>query len=503
MLFLERLRETCRQMPAKVALDFRDQDGCQRLSYQELIEGTSQTAAWLTGHGVAAGDRVAICLPKSVAAIQIHLATCSMGAVSLPINPAYSLPEIRYLLQDSAARLVVVGTDGNHRSALSDGSTTVVDINPKNFASLLPRHGRDLDRVPIAMGQTALMLYTSGTTGRPKGACMSHASLTANMEMLNEAWQWSADDVLLHALPLFHVHGLLVALHGALYIGATSVVHASFEARAVLEALRAGECTVFMAVPTMYRRLFDVMGHQPADLRHMRLLTSGSDRLPVDLFQRIERQFGMRPVERYGMTETGIMLSNPVTGQRVAGQVGVPLPQVEMRIVDPVTGQPVECGVVGELQTRGPHVFSGYWQAPEKTRRSFTADGWFRTGDLGRLDTNGRYELKGRGTDLVISGGFNVYPSEVEHVLQTHPDVEQCAVIGLDDSEWGESVTAVVVARDRQPSVAELLEHCKRSLASYKAPKRVEFTDSLPRNAMGKIQKQILRNSLRDSGGGR
>ena len=211
----------------------------------------------------------------------------------------------------------------------------------------------------------------------------------------------------------------------------------------------------------------------------------------------------MRPVERYGMTETGIMLSNPVTGQRVAGQVGVPLPQVEMRIVDPVTGQPVECGVVGELQTRGPHVFSGYWQAPEKTRRSFTADGWFRTGDLGRLDTNGRYELKGRGTDLVISGGFNVYPSEVEHVLQTHPDVEQCAVIGLDDSEWGESVTAVVVARDRQPSVAELLEHCKRSLASYKAPKRVEFTDSLPRNAMGKIQKQILRNSLRDSGGGR
>ena len=340
------------------------------------------------------------------------------------------------------------------------------------------------------------MLYTSGTTGRPKGACMSHESLTANMDMLGEAWQWSGDDVLLHALPVFHVHGLLVALHGALHAGATSIVHASFDARKVLQALRGGECTVFMAVPTMYRRILTLLGDEVVDVRHMRLLTSGSDRLPVDAFGRIEEQLGKRVVERYGMTETGIMLSNPLDGKRVAGQVGIPLPGVQMRVVDPQTGAASDEGSVGELQTRGPHVFSGYWKDPEKTEGAFTNDGWFRTGDLGLRDRNGRYELKGRGTDLIISGGFNVYPSEVEHTLSAHPDVEQCAVVGVPDSEWGESVTAIVVRRSGEASESKLIGHCRRFLAGYKTPKRVVFVDALPRNAMGKVQKKILRNSI-------
>ena len=503
VLFLDRLRDACRRFPARTAIDFRDPLGqSRRLSYEELIDSIARTATWLEGYGVQAGDRVAVGLPKSVATIQIHLAACSLGAVSLPVNPAYTRSEIRYLLQDSAARLLVVGNDGQQGQSPSDASTSVVAVEPAEFEDLLPTAGKDLGHVPIASDQTALMLYTSGTTGRPKGACMSHASLTANMAMLNEAWQWSADDVLLHALPLFHVHGLLVAMHGALYCGATSVVHASFDGTAVLRAIRTHECTVFMAVPAMYRRLLNSVGDQPVDLRHMRLLTSGSDRLPVDLFRQIESRFGMRPVERYGMTETGIMLSNPLTGERVAGQVGTPLPGVEMRIVDPESDQPVVAGAIGEFQTRGPHVFAGYWQAPEKTRRSFTQDGWFRTGDLGRVAENGGYELKGRRTDLVISGGYNVYPSEVEHVLLAHPDVEQCTVIGLPDPAWGESVTAVVVPCTGRPDETDLIQHCRGSLASYKTPKRIVFADSIPRNAMGKVQKQVIRDELERTGQG-
>ena len=507
MLFLEHLRATCRNDPEKIAIDFRDGSDNKCLSYGDLLGSTSRAAAWLAGHGVEAGDRVAICLPKSVAAVQIHLAACSMGAVSLPVNPGYSPREVQYILQDSEARLLVVSnglSDAAGEIALPPGSpTATVSIIPEKFEGLLPSHGLDLDRVGIDPGATALMLYTSGTTGKPKGACMSHASLTANIEMLNEAWEWSAQDVLLHALPLFHVHGLLVALHGALHAAATALMHAEFDARTVLQALQTGGATVFMAVPTMYRRLLDAAEGRRLDLRHMRLLTSGSDRLPVDLFREIEERFGMRPVERYGMTETGIMLSNPLDGERVAGQVGIPLPRVEMRIVDPESGHPVEAGTVGELQTRGPHVFSGYWKAPEKTRESFTEDGWFRTGDLGLRDANGRYELKGRGTDLIISGGFNVYPSEVEQVLLAHQDVEQCAVVGLPDPDWGESVTAVVVAREEALDEAKVIEHCRRFLASYKTPKRVEFVRSLPRNAMGKVQKDALRASLQHTVSGR
>ena len=324
---------------------------------------------------------------------------------------------------------------------------------------------------------------------------MSHASLTANMDMLAEAWRWSADDVLLHALPLFHLHGLLVALHGALHAGATSIMHAGFDAERILADLRAGECSVFMGVPTMHRRILRALGDDVVDLQHLRLRTSGSDRLPVDAFLRIESQLGHQPVERYGMTEAGIMLSNPLDGPRVAGQVGLPLPGVEMRIVDPETGAIQGAGAVGELQTRGPHLFSGYWRAPGKTRESFTADGWFRTSDLGLRHENGAYELKGRSSDVIISGGFNVYPSEVERVLATHPRVGQCAVTGLPDEDLGESVTAFVVAEGSILAETDLIEYCRELLASYKAPKRVVFVERLPRNAMGKVQKRKLRES--------
>ena len=506
MLFLERFRETCRRHPDKLAVEYRDATETVRVTFGELLERVAKAAAWLAMQGVTPGDRVALSLPKSLAAIELHLAACSKGAVSMPVNPRYSHEELGYLLRDSDARLLVTarepGTCETSPSAYPGASAKVVTIEPNRFETLLPSAGLDADEVAIDPAQTALMLYTSGTTGRPKGACMSHASLTANMDMLGAAWQWREDDVLLHALPLFHVHGLLVALHGALHAGATSRVLAAFDAREVLAELQGGDCTVFMAVPTMYRRILSALGDEAADLRHMRLLTSGSDRLPVDAFEGIERLLGMRVVERYGMTETGIMLSNPLDGQRVPGQVGIPLPGVEMRIVDPETGRLAEQGQVGELQTRGPHVFCGYWKAPQKTRESFSADGWFRTGDLGLRDSHGRYELKGRMTDLIISGGFNVYPSEVERRLAAHPGVEQCAVVGLPDEEWGEAVTAFVVRNAAPLTETDLIAHCRQTLAAYKTPKRVVFVQTLPRNAMGKVRKQALRGPAGSQGPG-
>ena len=495
-MFLDRLRATAEGQPDKIAIDFRSGSRTEQISYEALLEGTAKTAAWLAEHGVDPGDRVAVCLPKTVACFQLHLAACSMGAISLPLNPAYSASELEYFLHDSGAK-VVVGPIQPHWEETAEYlsetvATAVIRVDPDRLEDLLPLRAMDLSSVQIDPDQTALMLYTSGTTGQPKGACMSHRSLTANMDMLGEAWGWSSHDVLLHALPLFHVHGLLVALHGALHAGASSVVRSGFNAERTLHDLRSGECNVFMGVPTMYRRLLDVAGDERAAMRHIRLLTSGSDRLPVKSFRRIEQQFGFRVVERYGMTETGIMTSNPLNADRVEGQVGIPLPGVEMRVTDPDTGLPSRPGEVGEFQTRGPHVFSGYWRDPEKTQRAYTADGWFKTGDMGRCDESGRLEIKGRLKDLIISGGLNVYPVEVEQVLTRHPAVEQCAVAGVPDAEWGEVVTAFVVTSADQTGARELLDYCRQSLASYKTPKRIVFVEELPRNAMGKVQKAKL-----------
>ncbi len=497
MLFLDRLHQHTAATPSKIAIDWRTGETASQLSYADLLRTISRAAGWLADHGVHAGDRVAICLPKGVAFIPLHLAACSLGAVSLPINPGYSLPELEYLLSDSEAKLLVLGQDtpqsAQDRDLGSFASSTVVAIDPFSVQDWLDPVDDRFDLTTPTADQTALMLYTSGTTGRPKGACMSHACLTANMDMLGEAWGWRADDTLLHVLPLFHVHGLLVALHGALHAGATCRVHGKFDAQRVLGELSDGDCTVFMGVPTIYRRLLDAVGDGETDLRHMRLMTSGSDRLPTESFLSIESKFGVRVVERYGMTETGIMTSNPLEGDRIAGQVGYPLPGVELRITDRHTGTLLATGGEGELQTRGPHVFSGYWRDAEKTAASLTEDGWFRTGDIGVRHQDGRYELKGRATDLIISGGLNVYPSEVEHVILAHADVAQCAVVGMPDSDWGEAVTAYVVSSGPPIDEKAIVAYCRRFLASYKTPKRVISVGELPRNAMGKVVKDRLR----------
>ena len=357
-------------------------------------------------------------------------------------------------------------------------------MNPVSFPSARP-------------DDTAVIIYTSGTTGRPKGAEITHGNLTANLESLHEAWGWRSDDVLLHVLPIFHVHGLFVALHGALHAGATTILMREFDPRRTLQTLVERNCTVFMAVPTIHRRLLDAAHRGEYDLSRVRLITSGSDRLPDDLFTAFEHTFGCRLLERYGMTETGMNLSNPLQGERRAGSVGLPLPGVEARIASPEDGRSLPDGEIGEVQLRGANIFKGYWRQPEKTAQSFTPDGWFHTGDLGFRAPDGYFTLCGRSKDLIISGGLNIYPPEVERVLNEHPAVETCAVVGCPDSEWGERVTAVVVLRDgMEASAVELIDYCRERLAPYKSPKAIEFIPSLPRNAMGKIQKAELRKTL-------
>ena len=338
------------------------------------------------------------------------------------------------------------------------------------------------------------MIYTSGTTGQPKGAMITHGNLTANLDALHEAWGWQEEDVLLHVLPIFHVHGLVVALHGALNAGATAVLLPTFDAQKTLETLVQRRCTVFMAVPTIHRKLLDLPQAANYDLSYMRLLTSGSDRLPDDLFYKARQVYGHTLVERYGMTETGMNLSNPLHGERRVGSVGLPLPGVEARIVNPETNAVLPDGEIGEVQIRGPHLFKGYWRQPQKTADSFTADGWLKTGDMGLRKPDGYFTLKGRSKDLIISGGYNIYPPEVELVLATHPAVAASAVIGCPDEMWGERVTAVIIPTPGiSADEADIIAYCRQKLAAYKAPKQIIFVAELPRNALGKVQKAALR----------
>jgi malonyl-CoA/methylmalonyl-CoA synthetase len=302
---------------------------------------------------------------------------------------------------------------------------------------------------------------------------------------------------LLHVLPIFHVHGLFVALHGALHAGATTLLMREFDAGKTLQTLVERQCTVFMAVPTIHQRLLNLPDAKNFSLSHVRLITSGSDRLSDEVFTGFQRTFGYTLLERYGMTETGMSCSNPLHGERRIGSVGLPLPGIEIRIVDSDTGKALSDGEIGDLEIRGPNIFKSYWRQPEKTAEAFTADGWFRTGDLGFREPDGYITLCGRSKDLIISGGLNIYPPEVERVLVEHPAVNACAVIGCPDREWGERVIAVAVLNQRETvSGSDLIAFCRERLAAYKAPKAVVFKDSLPRNAMGKVQKAELRKEI-------
>jgi len=507
MTFLERLQNNCARYAAKTALEFVRDDGVTIVTYGQLEETILRTMGYLRAKGVGEGDRVAIHTPKCLTFVYLHLAVMRLGAISLPLNPDYPANELCYFLQDAEAKLLFadVAMQDSLRSlpegipaveqtifldSRSDGGleTIIAEYSPADSAGLA---------VPRDLDATCLMIYTSGTTGRPKGAELTHRNLTATIDSLHEAWGWQEDDVLLHVLPLFHVHGLIVALHGALNAGALTIFLPKFDPEKTLQALCDRKCTVFMAVPTIHRRLVNWPNAAAYNLSHVRLMTSGSDRLPDDLFSGFKTTFGHVLLERYGMSETGMLISNPLGGERRVGSVGFPLPGVEVRIVHPETEEPLPDGEVGAVQVRGDNVFKGYWRQPQKTADAFTPDGWFRTGDLGLRERDGYITLKGRSRDLIISGGYNIYPSEVELVLAEHPAVQASAVIGCPDSEWGEVVAAVIVPYPQTALTSEdIINHCRTYLVKYKVPRRVIFVEDLPRNSLGKIQRARLQHEL-------
>ena len=494
MSFLNSFTENVHLYPDKIALEFIDPP-LQRVTYAELDQLLAQTAIYLQNLGVRPGDRVALQLTKSLEFILLHLATLQVGAITLPLNLAYPPDEIEYFLSDSGAKLFFALESAREKiqSILPrlpelEGCIFLNPAIPEQFESLITNYqlppilDRDLTATlqptltTVDPQDTAVIIYTSGTTGRPKGAEITHGNLLSNLQALHEAWGWQPEDVLLHVLPIFHVHGLFVALHGALHAGATTLLMREFDGRRTLQMLASGQCSVFMAVPTIHQRLLDVPGASEYDLSRVRLITSGSDRLPDEVFTGFQQTFHYTLLERYGMTETGMNCSNPLRGERKLGSVGLPLSGVEVRVVNPENDQTLPQGEIGEVQLRGPNVFKGYWKQPRKTVESFTADGWFRTGDLGFREPDGYLTLCGRSKDLIISGGLNIYPPEVERVLAEHPAVAASAVIGCPDREWGERVTGVVVLnRGESVSGVDLIAFCRERLAPYKSPKSIVF----------------------------
>jgi malonyl-CoA/methylmalonyl-CoA synthetase len=396
------------------------------------------------------------------------------GLVVVPLNPAYTETEVARIVRDARPAAAAVA-EPELAGWIREASEEPVRLLEPELA-LPATDGGEIDAA--GTGDPALLIYTSGTTGRPKGALLSHGNLLASAGAVNLAWRWTPEDRLLLTLPLFHVHGLGVGLNGSLCAGAEIVLRPKFDPRDVAERSREGGVSLFFGVPTMYQRL--VESGSIGALRRLRLLVSGSAPLAASLARRISEQAGQLPLERYGMTETVMLTSNPCDGERKPGTVGFALPGVELRL-----------GPDHEVQVRGPNVISGYYERPEAGAEAFTDDGWFRTGDIGEFDADGYLKLVGRSKELIISGGYNVYPREVEEVLGAHPDVREVAVIGRPSERWGEEVTAVVVA-ERPLAEDELRLFATRALAAYKVPKRIEFTDQLPRNAMGKLVRRDL-----------
>jgi malonyl-CoA/methylmalonyl-CoA synthetase len=461
----------------------------------------------MAGLGVKPGDRVAVQVEKSIEALMLYLATIRAGGVFLPLNTAYTPTEVEYFLGDSEPRLFVcdparadalralaeeagaaMETLGVWRSLeVSAGSMADKGLEASNRFEDVPRAGDDL----------AAILYTSGTTGRSKGAMLTHGNLASNGVVLVDYWRFTADDVLLHALPIYHTHGLFVACNVVLLAGGSMLFLPKFDADEAIRLLP--RATAMMGVPTYYTRLLARPDFTREVTAHMRLFTCGSAPLLAETHAAFKRRTGHAILERYGMTETGMNTSNPYDGERIAGTVGFPLPGTEIRVAAAETGKILGAGEIGILEVKGPNVFKGYWRMPEKTAEEFRDDGFFITGDIGLVDEKGYVHIVGRAKDLIISGGFNVYPKEVETLIDALPGVAESAVIGVPHPDFGEGVMAVVVPRaDAKLSEAEILAGLSDSIAKFKQPKRVFLVDSLPRNTMGKVQKNVLRERYAD-----
>ena len=473
----------------------RQTDG-RIVTHGQFVDLAARLANALTSLGLTKGDRVAVQIEKSTEAIAIYAACARAGLIFLPLNVAYTQSEVQYFLEDSGARVFVCdgkklasfadqGSNGIHIQTLNeDGTGTLMDL-----AASQTTH---FDTVAAEPDDLAAFLYTSGTTGRSKGAMLSQGNLLSNAQTLAAFWQYSERDVLLHALPIFHTHGLFVAINICLLSGATMIMMPRFDVKTMIEHLP--KATSLMGVPTFYTRLLGEEGFTRSLVADMRLFISGSAPLLAETHIEFEQRTGHRILERYGMTETNMNTSNPYDGERRAGTVGFPLPGVELKVVDPETGLECPTDEIGVLEVRGPNVFKGYWNMPEKTREELREDGFFITGDLGKIDPDGYVHIIGRGKDLIISGGFNIYPKEIELLLDEQPNVVESAVIGVPHPDFGETPVGVLVRGDAEPDIEAILKSVGENLARFKHPRKLIVVDELPRNTMGKVQKNRLRD---------
>ncbi|MEI6535129.1 MAG: malonyl-CoA synthase [Verrucomicrobiaceae bacterium] len=471
------------------------------VTYAAFIGLAAQLANVLKECGLQAGDRLAVQVQKSPESLALYAACVRAGVVFVPLNTAYTTDELSYFLEDSGARMIVC--DANSEKVLSpittrlgarietlneDGTGTLMDsaqVMPQNFAT-----------VKRSADELAALLYTSGTTGRSKGAMLCQGNLLTNALTLAREWRFAPEDVLLHALPIFHTHGLFVATNVTLAAGASMIFMPQFNIDQLIDLMP--RATVLMGVPTFYTRLLDHPRFDHRSAAHMRLFISGSAPLLTETHVQFEERTGHRILERYGMTETNMNTSNPYAGKRRAGSVGFPLPGVEVKVTDPDTGSTLPAGAVGQIEVRGPNVFKGYWQMPEKTAAALRIDGFFITGDLGKFDEDGYLHILGRNKDLIISGGYNIYPKEIELVLDAQSGVAESAVIGVPHRDLGETVIGVIVAEHGQsPDLDAIMAAVQISLARFKHPRRLLVVPKLPRNSMGKVQKNILREQFK------
>ncbi len=469
-------------------------------SWRDLERATAMLANLLVSLELPAGSRIAVQVEKSVEAVLLYLATLRAGFVFLPLNTAYQSAEIEYFIGNAEPAVVVCSSRSFgwvSKLAFQAGTRHVFTLDDNRSGTLLERAAHCSDRhtpVERQADDLAAILYTSGTTGRSKGAMLTHGNLLSNALVLKDYWGWKPGDVLIHALPIFHVHGLFVALHGALLNGSKMIWMAKFDPKKVIAKMP--EATVFMGVPTLYVRMLAEPALTREAASHMRLFIAGSAPLLIETFVAWQQRTGHTILERYGMSETIMLTSNPYDpahGERRGGTVGFPLPGVSLRVCDDA-GHSMPTGEIGGIQVKGPNVFKGYWRMPEKTKEEFTADGYFRTGDVGKYDERGYVTIVGRSKDLIISGGYNVYPAEIEGYINELPGVAESALVGVPHPDFGEVGVAVVVPR---PGAAldgeQIIATLKSKLANFKIPKKCFVVDDLPRNAMGKVQKNVLR----------
>lgn len=479
-------------------------DGNKQISYAEMFAAAENIAASFIKLGLKPGDRVAVQVDKSIESIQVYLAVILAGGVFLPLNTAYTPNELEYFLSDATPRIFICRVsqyDDLKKVAEKAQVPVILTLDAQGNGSLkdsLSYSTESFEAVPRNADDLASILYTSGTTGRSKGAMLTHRNIASNAKVLADHWQFTPQDRLIHALPLFHIHGLYVAINITLMAGSSVIFHKQFDAQAILHDMQ--KATVLMGVPTFYVRLLTLPDLDKESTKSMRLFVSGSAPLLAETHSAWLKQTGHAILERYGMTETNMNTSNPYHGERREGTVGHPLPGINIIVANPENGQPLPQGEMGSIEIKGPNVFSGYWNMPEKTAEEFRPNGYFITGDLGRFDEQGYLSIVGRSKDMIISGGYNVYPKEIELLIDDIDGVDESAVIGLPHPDFGEGVAAVVVLKPGAiVTQSSISDHLTDKLAKFKQPKAFFIVSELPRNTMGKVQKNILRDQFKET----